>query len=144
MSQPSDKEKSFTDSIEEGLSSLIDKTKAAASDIADNVSKKSQELVEKAKYTGEEMIWSDEEEGGLNAVTNSVENTPSSNEKTPSTSENTPSPSSNEVKELENPVEDLNDELAAVIEEELVLKLGDLIYVVDPTNEILNDNTFII
>jgi hypothetical protein len=30
MSQPSDKEKSFVDSIEEGLSSFIDKTKAKA------------------------------------------------------------------------------------------------------------------
>ena len=55
MSQPSDKEKSFTDSIEEGLSSLIDKTKAAASDIADNVSKKSQELVDKGYYKENEV-----------------------------------------------------------------------------------------
>ena len=29
-------------------------------------------------------------------------------------------------------------------EEELILKLGDVIYITDPTNEILNDNTFLI
>lgn len=135
MSQPSDKEKSFTDSIEEGLSSFIDKTKAVASDIvgssdiANKVSETSSELLEKAKS----VVSSDEEEPGLNAVASEA----TVNEK---------------VETLENPVEseseDLNDELAAaVIEEpplELVLKLGDLIYIVDPTNEILNDNTFII
>jgi len=135
MSQPSDKEKSFTDSIEEGLSSFIDKTKAVASDIvgssdiANKVSETSNELLEKAKS----VVSSDEEDVGLNAP-NEVKNDPNA-----------------QVKELENPVEseaeDLNDELGAVIEEppvELVLKLGDLIYIVDPTNEILNDNTFII
>ena len=139
MSQPSDKEKSFVDSIEEGLSSFIDKTKAKASDIVDSseiankVSETSNELLEKAKS----VVSSDEEEPGLNAVENAVENA--------------------EVKELENPAaseatdkseaEDLNDELAAAVEEppvEVVLKLGDLIYIIDPTNEILNDNTFII
>ena len=137
MSQPSDKEKSFTDSIEEGLSSFIDKTKAVASDIVGNtpselankVSETSNELLEKAKS----VVSSDSEEPGLNAVASEA----TVNEK---------------VETLENPVEseaesakeDLNDELAAAVIEELVLKLGDLIYIVDPTNEILNDNTFII
>jgi hypothetical protein len=128
MSQPSDKEKSFTDSIEEGLSSFIDKTKAVASDIvgssdiANKVSETSSELLEKAKS----VVSSDTEEPGLN-VTSADKNAPS-----------------NEIKELENVNEDLNDELDAAVIEELVLKLGDLIYIVDPSNEILNDNTFII
>ena len=134
MSQPSDKEKSFVDSIEEGLSSFIDKTKAAASDIVDSseiankVSETSNELLEKAKS----VVSSDIEEPGLNAPNENAPNV---------TNENAP------VNELDNPVEDLNDELAAAVEEppvEVVLKLGDLIYIIDPTNEILNDNTFII
>ena len=152
MSQPSDKEKSFTDSIEEGLSSFIDKTKAVASDIVGNtpselankVSETSNELLEKAKS----VVSSDAEEPGLNAVTNTVaskatDKNASSNEKV-ETLENPVESEATDKSANEIVAEDLNDELAAAVIEELVLKLGDLIYIVDPTNEILNDNTFII
>ena len=39
---------------------------------------------------------------------------------------------------------EISDEEKEEKEEELVLKLGDVIYITDPTNEILNDNTFLI
>ena len=50
------------------------------------------------------------------------------------------------VLEAEEPKElDISKEAAQVREEaEVILKLGDVIYIIDPTNEILNENTFII
>jgi len=53
--------------------------------------------------------------------------------------------SSGEEKEEMPAVLDISKESAAVQEEkEVVLKLGDIIYILDPTNEVLNENTFVI
>jgi len=133
MSQASE-DKTLNDKVEEGLSSFIDKAKTATSELlskasnatSEMVSNASNELVAKAKsVTGSEE---DEDVPGYNA------------------------PADKEPEMLDNPleqnkvVEEDEEELAVEEEkrEEVVLKLGDVIYIVDPTNEILNDNTFII
>ena len=46
--------------------------------------------------------------------------------------------------EAEEKLDTSKEEPGVQIEKEVILKLGDIIYIVDPTNEILNDNTFII
>ena len=46
--------------------------------------------------------------------------------------------------EAEEKLDTSKEEPSVQIEKEVILKLGDIIYIVDPTNEILNDNTFII
>jgi hypothetical protein len=54
--------------------------------------------------------------------------------------------SSGEEKEEMPAVLDISKESAAAVQEEkeVVLKLGDIIYILDSTNEILNENTFVI
>ena len=67
---------------------------------------------------------------------------------TGATKEEVAKPVEEEVKVLEGEGSkelDISKEAAQVKEEaEVILKLGDVIYILDPTNEILNENTFII
>ena len=147
MSQSSDTDKSLNDKIEEGLSSFIGKTKEVTGNLVEQAKDVSSGLVDNIKSiipTG-----SDEESPGYNAPNTNINTNP------------TPIPNTNtnvdkEITALENPTEDINaaggedepeleeKEKEEEPNEEVVLELGDVIYIIDPSSEILNDNTFII
>ena len=144
MSQSSDTDKSLNDKIEEGLSSFIGKTKEVTGNLVEQAKDVSSGLVDNIKSiipTG-----SDEESPGYNAPNTNINTNP------------TPIPNTNtnvdkEITALENPTEDINaaggedepelEEKEEEPNEEVVLELGDVIYIIDPSSEILNDNTLI-
>jgi hypothetical protein len=142
MSQSSDTDKSLNDKIEEGLSSFIDKTKEVTGNLVDQAKDASIGFVDNIKSIIPNVT-DNEESPGYNAPTNitNITNTTNVNK---------------EITTLDNPTEDINaaggedePELGEEKEEEepneeVVLELGDVIYIVDPSSEILNDNTFII
>ena len=133
MSQSSDNEKSLNDQLDEGLSSFIDKTKEATSNLVDQAKDATSGLVDNVKSIVPDisMEKNEDETPGINApalpTAKGLEEGEdviwSDGEETPR--RNTP------------------EEISAK-EEEVILELGDIIYILDPTNEILNDNTFII
>ena len=104
--------------VEEGLSSFIDRAKTATNDLVEKATSATSNLVEKVTSATSDLV------GDVLNEDEDLEDNPKVQE------------------ELEVEVE----EAAAVEEtkEEIVLKLGDVIYIVDPTNEMLNDNKFII
>ena len=119
MTQSSDNEKSLNDKLEEGLSSFIDKTKQATSNLVDQAKDATSGLVDNVKSIVPDISIekNEDETPGLNAIA-----------KGPGEAEEAKGPG--EAEEAEK--------------EEVILELGDIIYILDPTNEILNDNTFII
>ena len=132
MSQSSDNEKSLNDQLEEGLSSFIDKTKEATSNLVDQAKDATSGLVDNVKSIVPDvsMEKNEDETPGINA----------------------PAPTAKGLDEVEDviwsdgdetPRSNTPEEISAK-EEEVILELGDIIYILDPTNEILNDNTFII
>jgi hypothetical protein len=132
MSQSSDNEKSLNDQLEEGLSSFIDKTKEATSNLVDQAKDATSGLVDNVKSIVPDvsMEKNEDETSGINA----------------------PAPTAKGLDEVEDviwsdgdetPRSNTPEEISAK-EEEVILELGDIIYILDPTNEILNDNTFII
>ena len=134
MSQSSE-DKSINDKVEDGLSSFIDKARTATSEFISKASDATSQLVSSASDATSEMAAK-----AKSAIV-----------------EDDDAPGYNAPAELDNPLEQGNEEglegevaaaaAAAAVEEkreEVILKLGDVIYIVDPTNEILNDSTFII
>jgi len=148
MSQSSE-EKNLNDKVEEGLSSFIDKARSATSELVNKATTATSELVNKATTATSDLVSdakellpsnNNEEEAGFNAPQPTIETNAKPNEN---------------LEELDNPLEESNEDnenslqakAEAVQSEEpveIVLKLGDVIYIEDPTNEILNDNKFII
>jgi RNase H-fold protein (predicted Holliday junction resolvase) len=143
MSQSSDKEKSLNDQIEEGLSSFIDKTREVTNNLVDQAKDATSGLVSDVKSIVPGVGENENEEGFNNPNPN-----PNPNQEV-----------NKEITELDNPVEakggegesNENEGEVKVVEEveeepaeSVTLELGDIIYIIDPTNEILNDNTFII
>ena len=137
MSQSSDNEKSLNDQLEEGLSSFIDKTKEATSNLVDQAKDATSGLVDNVKSIVPDisMEKNEDETPGLNAP-NPVPLATAPNATAPTTTDNT--------KEAEISENDDENKKQEEEKEEVVLELGDIIYILDPTNEILNDNTFII
>ena len=133
MSQSSE-DKPINDKVEDGLSSFIDKARTATSEFISKASDATSQLVSSASDATSEMaakaksaIVEDDDAPGYNA---------------PAELDN-PLEQGNE-EGLEGEVAGLEEVAAEEKREEVILKLGDVIYIVDPTNEILNDNTFII
>lgn len=132
MSQSSDNEKSLNDQLEEGLSSFIDKTKEATSNLVDQAKDATSGLVDNVKSIVPDvsMEKNEDETPGINAPAPTAKGLEEGEDVIWSDGEETPR--SNTPEET------------SAKEEEVILELGDIIYILDPTNEILNDNTFII